>query len=298
MSFSELLDKYINFIISVNDTNVISYVTNFVFEDMENLPFVIKEEMNIYQEKIDKLEKEYKKMVDEGEDTKSLVDKIKNDRFTNPFVLRKLESTFYMSASKNLQEIRSGLIGFQRTHFIQEFLVYYTLLEAYIRDILRIILEIKPDILISKDDKNQVFTISEVVENRDRILDWIIEKRVYSWKSFLGYMNYLTRKAGYKFQITKDMKQLLEEIEQIRHCIVHNGGRVSKDFIQVSRLTDKEGDPLPLGKELTKQVYNFIRQLAFMVYTQTAIKFFNKDFEKAKVDNYYIKLISEKLLLI
>lgn len=74
---------------------------------------------------------------------------------------------------------------------------------------------------------------------------------------------------------TQDL-DILTEAEQIRHLILHNGGKVSTEFLRRTKRTDvKLGEDLPLPIEYTLPCFGAGTNLVAAIYTATALKYFD-----------------------
>jgi hypothetical protein len=115
--------------------------------------------------------------------------------------------------------------------------------------------------------------------SRDDLQDLMIEKLVFgmSWR---GDLKQRLESLNKTFGITLDTSKVvpyIQILEKVRNIVVHNGGRVSQEFIDRTRIRDVSiGDNYPVSEMDVLRLFRFARQLCGSLYTEVSTKFLDK----------------------
>ncbi|MFW9921860.1 MAG: hypothetical protein ACFFDW_01050 [Candidatus Thorarchaeota archaeon] len=204
---------------------------------------------------------------------------------------RQAEEHFAQESGQKLEDsdIKIEKITAERVYFLQEFIFYYAQFEAFLKDLLTMLFYQKPE-LISNEDKNKHFTIEDVLSNREDPISLIVYKKLYSWKSLIEYFEVFEKKLNFKFKKTNEFENYLFIMQQFRHCIVHNGGRISRDFLErVPTIIDlKLNQLVPIDMNYNRRFLEFIRYTSYNLVIQLISKFFSDEWNSFmnEVNNY------------
>lgn len=190
---------------------------------------------------------------------------------------------------------------FKKIILEEEFLSYFALFEAYLNSIISIILKKYPKKLNPTEIKNESKMIrwDEILQfdNYSDLVDLLVEKYIYSfgYKSIKDRLAILRKKEfGLDTQIGKDVEKSLDEIQEIRNCIIHNGGRLTRKSINILRKNNlKVGGLIVIKSNLNNDVFNIFKAIAFSLFKQTVTKYFNDDFEEIKKEIPYLDFLIE-----
>ena len=154
-------------------------------------------------------------------------------------------------------------------------------LEAFLSDSLRAICRVRPEILKS----NKKIDRSTLIDFRswDKIIEFLIEDYTYDfgWETFKNKIKFLNDKIGLNIEIPDSDLSILEEAENTRNIVVHNGGRISQEYINRTKKDDLNvGDLILITPEFIKTVSNIILYLAWDIFALISKKFFDVDDSK------------------
>ena len=157
----------------------------------------------------------------------------------------------------------------------QELVMLFAHLEAFMADSLRTICYARPDVLKGNKmiDWNTILSCG----GWDELLDHLIERYVYEigWESIQKRVNLLNQKFGLKIKFPETELKLIEEAEQIRHILVHNGGRINKKFITMTGRDDLVIDePIKVKPKYVHQISIAMLALTSEIFRNVSEKFF------------------------
>ncbi len=119
-------------------------------------------------------------------------------------------------------------------------------------------------------------TIAEICRLRPELL-----KRAEKVGSTIRERVNWLEKIGIDLKVAETQVAWLEEAENVRHIIVHNGGRVDNQFLRRTGRTDLPiGEPFPLSSHYLLRVYTGSKALAAALFTGVAEKFFGLELPK------------------
>lgn len=176
--------------------------------------------------------------------------------------------------------ISQSTINYERLLYQQELIMMFAHLDAFIADTLRIICQARPEML--KRKKSIEWSTILSCGGWQELMDFLVEQFVYEfgWPPLRKRLKMMDEQLGiqisypdYDFDIS-----LLEEAENIRHILVHNGGRVSKEYIdRVGQYNLQVGDYIPLTFDYLEDVLSASRILVGELFLSVSEKFFGLD---------------------
>ena len=297
MTINDLLIKYSDFIAFIDDIHILSNLSLQIFEEYpKNIPPEIYKpiaESLSYASKI--LVLDHKNLAETNaqlspEDEEKIRQSHKISAIFLESAMAKAISQMVtideVPSVENPKAFRLYSL-FNKIIIEEEFLSYYALFEAYIGNILTIILKKYPQKLNPKHlPKNESKEIrwEDVLQynNYDDLIDFMVEKYIYSfgYKSlYERFKIFQTKDFGFVFQSLEKIKPFFDETEEIRNCIIHSGGRITnKSLKKLKKPGLKIGEFIQLTTKFNTYVYNKFKTLAFMLFTQTSDKYFKKGF--------------------
>jgi len=308
MSLDDLLIHYSDFISSINDIYILSKLSLQVFDKYpKNIP------KDIYQPIADDLA--YSKEVidlifaDEFEKNQAKITKYKDKSELSALfvesVFAKAAQESLLSENKEVDTTYKIKSVFKKMIIEEEFLSYYSLFDAFINSVIMVIFKRNPEKLSPKglpDDDKRNIRWDDVLQfdNYDDLISFMIEKYIYGfgYNSLYDRLNILQTDKRFDLQISikNDDKKLLDEITELRNCFVHNGGRVTNKSLDKLRNPDvNAGDKIILELETNKEVHNYFKEKAFLLFDKTIKKYFKKEFDEKIKFNIWIKFISGKV---
>lgn len=171
-------------------------------------------------------------------------------------------------------------INFEPLLLSQELIILIAHVDAFISDSIRAMCKVNPKIMIS-EKKISWRDIIEA-ENWDNLISFLIEEHSYKlgWESITNRINHICERHGLKISISDAIRRL-SEAEQLRHIIIHNGSRVSQEYLKKTGRTDVELDELIIiTQEYTKQVAEDALLLINNLFLSISNKFFGVDIEE------------------
>ena len=140
----------------------------------------------------------------------------------------------------------------------------------------KVLSKVKPELLKRKKE----VTWDEIIDsgNWNTLINHIIEMYAYDfgWKTISEKLKFLRDKIGIKIDTNNDEEILLSDAENVRNIIVHNGGKVSLEFITRTGRTDLQiGDMYIVTIEFWDKVSQLVDYIANQLYLIVLAKFFD-----------------------
>jgi hypothetical protein len=264
------LQKYNDFIISLNQVDVITNLSSSLLENFpENLPGNISKPYN----------EALAQVVQQIADLES-----KNSKF--PLKIEFGESMenlrpFIALVLTHVQANPEGNIDFQKAITAQHLIMICAHLDAFMSDSMKVICYSQPRVMSSP--KNMAWENILKAENWDALIDKMIDDFVSEFvkPSVISRVEFLKTKLGLKIQIDEKELKLLEEAENIRHAFVHNGGRVDTKFAKnIGRQDLVIGSEIQVEKNYLDMVFSVSVNLGASIFNQVCEKFLKIDLEK------------------
>jgi hypothetical protein len=173
-------------------------------------------------------------------------------------------------------ETKLVLTGFKRLILSQELVMHVACLEAFQSDTMRAICAQQPNVLKIMERQYQAKDVLDTRNWQDLISmlteDFImgfsltpVDKKIDTFEKRFGMQLGLSN---------RDIRKLVE-ITNVRHIIVHNGGRVSREFIErTENRAIAEGKLFPLTQDYLANVWSCTRDFVDRMYEKTIDKFF------------------------
>ena len=195
----------------------------------------------------------------------------------------KMDSSFSTEVIINLAMGRLPFIrnppsvstDFDRLLCLQTLVMIIAHLDAFISDSFRTIYQVCPKALKGGDKQIDVSTIMSC-GTWENLIDFLIEHNIlkFGMKSLTERMERLG-KLGLEIKPGANML-LLEQAAEIRHIIVHNGGKVNQKYISKTKQQNiTVGEPVPITYEYVRKVSSHSHTLVFRIYDAINRKFFN-----------------------
>lgn len=138
----------------------------------------------------------------------------------------------------------------------QQMVMAFAHMSAFIADSVRAICLRCPSVLKSSQRQVDWQTLIECGD-WNTVVSHLIEDYVFrfGWDSVSKTVQAMREKLGLELKIPEDCLKRVEDAELVRNLIVHNGGRVSKEYLKRSKRTDVEvGQVIPVEKPMISQV--------------------------------------------
>ena len=311
MSWNELLTKYLDFISNLDDMRILSNLSHQIFDKYpQNIPLHIYEPIDYdlsFARDIVKLQY--------ADESKTPSKEIKDPEKFKP--KSKISSIFLESSMAKAIQIRIQSEDFDEAKVFelksifkkmileQEFLSYYSLFEAFLNNILTIIFKKHPKKLNPKDlpkDEKRNIRWGDILQydNYNDLIEFMIEKYIYSfgYKSLYKRLNILQNNKDFDLQINinKNDEPLLNEIDELRNCFIHSGGRVTIKALQKIRQPNfKVGETIILIPKTNIEIYNCFKEKSNLMFKQAAEKYYKKELNEAYKKDIWIKFITKNV---
>jgi hypothetical protein len=181
----------------------------------------------------------------------------------------------FMFIALSLLDISPHDLDFNRLLCSQQLVMVLAHLDAFMADSLRAICRVRPEVLMSEKKLEWSTLIS--CGGWDELLAHLIEQYVFEfgWRSIYKRVQFLKEQLGLVIDFPESDIELLEEAENIRNIIVHNGGRVSQEYIARTGRDDlRIGDFVPVTLEYVDEVSMAASTLAGELFVEVSRKFF------------------------
>jgi hypothetical protein len=194
----------------------------------------------------------------------------------SPFFEPTLQYFLYAVLMK--QDTKKFQFNFGDLLYAQELVMLFAHLDALISDSIRVICRREPRLLY-RDKKMSWKSIIESA-NWQNIFEKMIEEYSYEigWKSIKEKVLYLQSEHGLSFSISSTDLDELDKAEEIRHLVIHNGNRVSQEYLERTKRTDVFiGDIIPIASDYVQYVSHQVQFLGCDIFCTVAEKFFHVD---------------------
>lgn len=172
-----------------------------------------------------------------------------------------------------ISEINYGQLLYQ-----QELSILFAQVDAFTADTIRVICQTRPEVL----KKNKQIDWATVVSagGWQEILDLLTDEFVYEfgWPPLLKRVKMLREQFGIEIPLDDSDWILLDEAENIRNVVTHNGGRVSREYINRTGKRDLViGSLIPLTSDYLESIEEVSRMLVSGLFLAVSEKFFGLD---------------------
>jgi hypothetical protein len=177
---------------------------------------------------------------------------------------------------------------FERALREQELVMCLAHLEAFLGDTLKMMCQRDPRILRRKKQISwdQVIDAGSWEELMNRLADEYVYD--FGWKSLTEKVDHLAAEHGVSVGFEEPSRDLLVLAEQVRHIVIHNGGRVSREFMRRTGRSDVPlGSVFPLTEDLLAQVSRTASSTCRAVHGAVVDNFFA---EEAKLERPSVRV--------
>lgn len=172
-------------------------------------------------------------------------------------------------------------IDFERLLYSQELVMIIAYLDTFMVDTIRIICHLKPEVL--KINKQIEWDAILNCGGWDNLIDYLSERYVFDfgYKTINQRLDHMENKLGIEIEASSSEIEYLVEAKLIRDVIVHNGGKINRQYINKSKKNDLIlGEFIEISPECLYKVTHTARKLVGDIFVSVSKKFFNKDEEK------------------
>ena len=178
-------------------------------------------------------------------------------------------------AARNRSKILSLLkLAVDQDLFSQALVPGVAITEAYLADMLRLILKAFPKKLTATDKEIKLSLVLEAT-NLEDLLEDVIANQVHSvfYASPAKYFGYIEQVLS--INIPNSRKAAYAEVKATRDILVHNGGVANKLYLQKAGALARagEGEPLPVSEEYFSRAIASMKGVIQSVYTQLLAKY-------------------------
>lgn len=273
MDWETYKKTYHSYELSVNQTRVLTIVAAQVLEDFpKKMPKHLRAPMARDFKELGRLVVTAKF----GRQTKQKKTKPKEIKFSLSSHLTDHVMAMYL-AQLNLDMPRAEL-DFGRLLCSQELVMLFAHLDAFMADSLRIVCQARPEVL--KSDRKMDWATILSCGGWEELLNRLAEQHVFAfgWQSLPERIEYLNDRLGLSLEGRGYDVKMLEEAANMRHVVVHNGGRASQEYITRTGRNDLAvGEIVPVTPEYVDDVFASSRMLASELFRKVSEKFFDVD---------------------
>ncbi|HWS17148.1 MAG TPA: hypothetical protein VN223_04000 [Candidatus Elarobacter sp.] len=150
----------------------------------------------------------------------------------------------------------------------------YAHVDAFFGDTLRIICQVKPEVLRSGKQLTweTALKFQSIEDLRDMLSEQFINE--FGWKALPDRLEFFQTKFGVDLELPVTQLQMLSLFEQRRHLIIHNGGVVSARYI--ANTGDKHvkiGQQISISREEVRLLGDVVVRFGSRLCSTTAIQF-------------------------
>jgi len=279
-------DTYLNFITSMSQIRILTFVNEAVFEDFPlNLPDGLRHAL---LDAVGELPRVVQEMLEGGKEEGASLG-LTDDETTSDLVFWTTLPFFaylYSGAGPGLAERSLPFEpGFETLLRSQSLIMAFACLDAFKADILRAICKVVPEILRSK--KKIEWKTALTFGSREELLLHLAERYVleFNWLSVPKRLDFLCAEIGLDIPVTEAEVEFFGYAENVRHILVHNGGKVSQEFIERTGYRDLTvGEFVPVTKGWEYEVVVRVVVLGQCLFDAVSQKFFYDDYQGPKIN--------------
>lgn len=168
-------------------------------------------------------------------------------------------------------------IDFGRIVNSQTLVMLFAHLDAFMGDSLRTICRVRPEVL--KSGKTMQWSDIVACGTWEKLIEQLIEEYVFAFglKPIGERVQGLKDRIGLEFTVAEASLRLLQDAEDIRHIVMHNGGNVSQDYLNRSHRGDVAlGQLVPVSLEFVREVRRQVDGIGFALFEAIGKKFFGQ----------------------
>ena len=182
------------------------------------------------------------------------------------------------SSSRTRSSRKKSLINLpavSRLASSQELVMIMAHLDAFTGQSIRAICNQRPEVLKT----SQQLTWSDVIgcKTWDGILTHLVEQFVYAtgWKSFNECLELLSKRFGITIKLSARERKVLTRAELIRHLLVHNGGRISGEYVKrTGASAGKVGHQIYFPDSFVEEACEYAKWYGRSLFRAVSCKFF------------------------
>lgn len=267
---TEYTQKYFDFIIALNQSLVITQLSVKLLHDFpNNLPDVLA---TPYHQTLASIIERLSKAEDEHHIIDLNLEFINDESHIAPFI------TLVIA---HAQIYQGETIDFNKAITAKQLVMIFAHLDAFMADSLRMICRIQPQVM--KSSKTVTWETMIDAGTWDSLLDIMIDSYVADFvkPNVAKRVEFMSRQLGLLITISQKETKLLEEAENLRHCFVHNGGRVDSSLLKKLQRNDLIlGSEIHIDTEYLEEIYRIAFNLAGHIFKSISEKFLGFDSEK------------------
>jgi len=164
---------------------------------------------------------------------------------------------------------------FERSLLYQWLVMVFAHLDAFIADTVRAICQVRPEVL--KSDRKMSWEAILDYGEWEELLNQMVERYVLEigWPPIRKRIEFLIKEFGLEIDFPSPYINVIEQAENDRHVVLHNGARISQEYIDRTQRRDvRVGDLIPLNREYLEKIHLHSSALASAVMRSVAKKFF------------------------
>ncbi|HVS81248.1 MAG TPA: hypothetical protein VHE60_05905 [Pyrinomonadaceae bacterium] len=277
MSWETYRGVFKNFGTAMSQIEILTFVGNETIKDFpSNLPLSLKDPLLAGMRQMSNVIGVVLKASESGKRLRKSIAASDSDP-TKGKLLESVVTLIISSAdvTKPKKLSKSFQIGFERLLGSQKLVMSFAYLDAFMADTLRAVCAARPEIL--KSAKKIDWATALGFEKKDDLIVHLVERYVYDfgWLTLSKRLEFLRKEFGLDIAPPEKEIELLHWAENIRHVAVHNGGRVSAEFIERTGKTELVlGEFVPIEFDELEKMIIAVRLLAGDLFTSVSKKFF------------------------
>ena len=271
--FSAFVRLFHNLLASVTETRVTSLATGAALNEF---PYNLDNEtLDSFQTALHtilgELEQAFKRSTSSGEELRART-KYSEQHIINPLA-HNLVTLFF--ARKLTGQPTENILQVGSLLYAQEIVMLLAHLDAFMADTVRTICVREPRIL----RRTKKIDWADIIDsgNWETLIDNMVDSYAYEfgWKSIRERVEYLRREHGLQIGFSPEKLKNLDAAENLRHIIIHNGSRVSPEYLARTGRTDVTiGELIPVAAEDAEEVSGLVGGLASNLFRAVAEKYF------------------------
>lgn len=188
------------------------------------------------------------------------------------------KATLSMYFARENLGISTEDVDFERALDSQALVMLFAHIDSFMSDSLEAICRVRPEVMKSSKKMDWESIIS--YGGWEELLDHMIEDYVFQfgWQSVAKRIEFLREQLGITIDCEDIEIELIGQAENIRNIVVHDGGRVSEEYLKRTGRTDLGlGELVPITSEFVDRAFQVTRTLAGDLFIAVSKDFFGRD---------------------
>jgi hypothetical protein len=165
------------------------------------------------------------------------------------------DATLQLFVAQALSGKKLSELGFADRLRAQQLVMSLAHLDGFLADSVRLICVVEPNTL----RRSKTLSWEHIIGSGswEALMTLLVEDQAYEfgWRSIREKVKWLEKEHGLQLRIPDEDLAIVDDLEQVRHLIIHNGGRVSAEFVRRTQTKRRIGARVPVtSRQLSRGI--------------------------------------------